>query len=374
MATIDNINTKLTNLQTYKTDITAAITEKGVTVPSGTKYAGFAPLIDQIQVASNGSKWTQSNYEERVLHVYYKNGAWYALPCWDTVVMKSVDGKSWTWPGISNTNTTYLGAIQGRTPIWSKHEYYEDDDGLLGSNEEVRGITPTTTLIASSSAASAWNTAITGSTEDKEPCFCSNITIETGGGLTIVRPAGMISNMSADGIGSMLNNVWRSCRSDFPYAYDALNGRMYYTDENCIKLYQVTGGTDNFSAYPECGLHTDGYYYIRRSIEYSNGSIIVRAVRDSVMGIYGLQYSTNGTTWNNSNVINQQGNSGYAFRCVYYANGRWVAGGPSTVGIYYSDDGKNWTKAEGIDSQVFDLYYYNGIWVAATGSGLYYSV
>lgn len=373
MATIDNINNYLTGLQTSKTDIAAAITEKGVTVPSGTNYDGFAALIDQIQVASNGSSWTQANYDERVLHVYYKNGAWYALPCWDTVVMKSVDGKSWTWPGISNTNTTYLGAVQGRTPIWSKHAYYEDDDGLQGANEEVRGITPTTTTLGSTYT--VWSTAITGSTVDLIPCFCTDITVETGGGLTIVRPAGYTVEMEAYDIGDMLQSTWVNIRDSYPYAYDALNGRMYTTDTTCTTLYQVTGASDNFNAYPECGLHTDGYYYIRRCIEYSNGSIIVRAVRDTDMGIYGLQYSTDGgINWSNSNVINQQGNTGYMFNCVYYANGRWVAGSRSNLGIQYSDDGKTWTKAEGIDTQVFSVYYYNGIWVAACGGGLYYSV
>lgn len=373
MATIDNINTYLNNLQTYKTDIAAAITEKGVTVPSGTKYAGFAPLIDQIQVASNGSKWTQSNIEDICLHAYYKNGAWYGLPIDDFVVVKSTDGKSWTWPGISNTNTTYLGAVQGRTPVWIKHYYDEEFDGLQRGTEEVTGYTPTETVIATSSTSSAWDTAITSSTTSAIPCLCTDITITVTGGLTIVRPAGNTMDLTSGDIGSNLWWAWNVYRDDFPYAYDAVGGRMFTCDKKLERLSQITGATANFSAYPECGRHTDGYYYIRRCLERSNGLIVVGALRDSIMGKYGLQYSTDGgSTWLDSNVINSTNNTSYKFNCVYYANGRWVAGGP--LGIYYSNDGKTWTKATGFSGIVYSIYYYGGIWVAATNQGLYYSV
>lgn len=372
MATIDNINTYLSNLQTAKTDIASAITEKGVTVPSGTNYDGFAALIDQIQVASNGSSWAASNMDEVCLHAYYKNGAWYALPAWYAEVVKSVDGKSWTWPGIDNTNTTYLGAVQGRTAVWIKHPYDLDDyDGLGRGAEEVTGYTPTETVIAVSTSSDAWNTAITGSTVDKIPCFCSDITITVGGGLTIVRPAGNIMNLTASDIGSNLKWAWKVYRKDYPYAYDAIHGRMFTCDSTVTRLSQITGSTPNFSAYPECGLHTDDYYYIRRCLEYSNGGIMVNAIRDTIMGKYGLQYSTDGSTWLDSNIMNTTGNSSYSFNCVYYANGRWVAGGP---GIYYSDDGKTWTQATGFSGTVYSVYYYGGIWVAATNQGLYYSV
>lgn len=374
MATIDNINTYLTNLQTSKTDIAAAITEKGVTVPSGTKYAGFAPLIDQIQVASNGSKWTQSNIDDICLHAYYKNGAWYGLPIDDFVVVKSADGKSWTWPDISNTNTTYLGAVRGRTPVWIKHYYYEDDEGLSRGTEEVTGYTPTETVLAISTSSNAWNTAITGSTTSAIPCFCSDIIIDDiSGGLVLVRPAGNIMELTSGDIGSNLKWAWKVYRKDYPYAYDAVGGRMFTTDSTCTRLSQITGATANFDAYPECGLHTDGYYYIRRCLEYSNGLVVVKALRDHTMGKFGLQYSTNGgSTWLDSNVINSTNNASYKFNCVYYANGKCVAGGP--LGIYHSDDGKTWTKAEGFTGTCYSVYYYGGIWVAATNDGLYYSV
>jgi hypothetical protein len=123
--------------------------------------------------------------------------------------------------------------------------------------------------------------------------------------LTIVRPAGQQQVIDSTMTGSSLRWAWRTYRATYPYAYDALSGTMYTTDTSCTRLSKITGVTNNFSAYPSCGLHTDGYFYIRKTTEYSNGNIIVRAVKDDIMGVYGLQYSTDGSTWMDSNIINR---------------------------------------------------------------------
>lgn len=46
----DTIDTLITGIQTSKGNIATAIENKGVTVPSGTKLAGMATLINQISV------------------------------------------------------------------------------------------------------------------------------------------------------------------------------------------------------------------------------------------------------------------------------------------------------------------------------------
>ena len=70
-------------------------------------------------------------------------------------------------------------------------------------------------------------------------------------------------------------------------------------------------------------------------------------------------------TW--SKIISGQ------FRFVYNANGIWVAG--STNGLYYSEDGITWTESN-ITSGYFEcIYNANGIWVTGGDKyGLYYSI
>ena len=73
-----------------------------------------------------------------------------------------------------------------------------------------------------------------------------------------------------------------------------------------------------------------------------------------------------GDVWNNSNI------STYDFYFIHYANGIWVAG--STEGLYYSTDGMTWTQSIVTSTTMYTAYYGNGIWVACSrGNGLYYS-
>ena len=79
----------------------------------------------------------------------------------------------------------------------------------------------------------------------------------------------------------------------------------------------------------------------------------------------GLYYSEDGKTWTQSNIT-----SG-GFRQVRNANGIWVA--TSDAGLYYSNDGKTWTQSNIISDSYSHIYNANGVWVAAGTNGLYYS-
>lgn len=71
-------------------------------------------------------------------------------------------------------------------------------------------------------------------------------------------------------------------------------------------------------------------------------------------------------TWAQSNIT-----SG-TFYSVYYGNGIWVAG--SSDGLYYSTDGMTWTQSNVTGVEFYSVYCGNSIWVAGSnGSGLYYS-
>ena len=104
----------------------------------------------------------------------------------------------------------------------------------------------------------------------------------------------------------------------------------------------------------------------------SSPSIWVAGAANDVRN--GLYYSTNGKSWTKSNITNG------GFESLYYANDIWVAGVSSVTGndankgLYYSTDGKVWTQSNVISATFASLYYANGIWVAgAHDFGIYYS-
>lgn len=57
-----SIQSEITRLATAKTNIAAAITEKGVDVPSGTKMDGFASLIAAIQAGGGGMYFEKTTF------------------------------------------------------------------------------------------------------------------------------------------------------------------------------------------------------------------------------------------------------------------------------------------------------------------------
>ena len=120
----------------------------------------------------------------------------------------------------------------------------------------------------------------------------------------------------------------------------------------------------------------DVYGYDRRDIGkiWTQGSVTTGTFRcvyyaDGIWvagGNNGLYWSTDGKTWTQGNVTTG------TFRCVYYANGIWVAGRDSN-GLYWSTDGKTWTQGSVTTGTFRCVYYADGIWVAGRNDGLYWS-
>ena len=82
----------------------------------------------------------------------------------------------------------------------------------------------------------------------------------------------------------------------------------------------------------------------------------------------GLWWSTDGRNWSKGS-----GAASDTFLTVYYANGIWVAGSEYT-GLWWSTDGKSWAQGSGAVSDAFvTVYYANGIWVAGSSYGLWWS-
>ena len=96
---------------------------------------------------------------------------------------------------------------------------------------------------------------------------------------------------------------------------------------------------------------------------YVNGKKVTGTHQDQTHILYEA-----GKSWTQSNITNER------FDSVYNANGIWVAG--SGNGLYYSIDGKSWTKSNVSSVNFYSIYNANGIWVAGSSSndGLYYSI
>ena len=85
------------------------------------------------------------------------------------------------------------------------------------------------------------------------------------------------------------------------------------------------------------------------------------AAIDSIPSGSGGSGFPNGTEWTQSNIT-----SGTVYN-LYNSNGIWVAG--SNNGLYYSTDGKTWTQSNITGSSILIVHNANGIWVAGSRSG-----
>ena len=101
------------------------------------------------------------------------------------------------------------------------------------------------------------------------------------------------------------------------------------------------------------------------SINPVENRVITEAISEITPDIYA------GKSWTQSNITS--GN----FNDVYYGNGIWVAAnGHPGSGLCYSIDGITWTQSNITDGKFNCIYYDNGIWVAGSNGdfGLCYSI
>lgn len=84
-------------------------------------------------------------------------------------------------------------------------------------------------------------------------------------------------------------------------------------------------------------------------------------------GTDGIYYSKFGTDYGFSKSLSNSNIS-----CLYYANGKFLAGCSSNGYIYYSTDGINWTSSN-VSASILGFKYANGIYIAYGSSGIFYS-
>ena len=103
-----SVQSEITRLTTAKSDIATAITNKGVTVPSGTKLDGMAALIGSIESGGGGGGSSQggfsvtfpaagsNNYSNwsnfYVAYILKADGTWLDITDYTVVAGKTIDG------------------------------------------------------------------------------------------------------------------------------------------------------------------------------------------------------------------------------------------------------------------------------------------
>lgn len=115
---------------------------------------------------------------------------------------------------------------------------------------------------------------------------------------------------------------------------------------------------------------SSGYEKSGRVLYYNNGIWVMGGGVDT-RNRSGLSWSTDGKTWTAGTGT---GISSVTFNSIYYGNGTWVAGGDNNS-IYYSSDGKSWTKTSStIQTEIKSVFYRSGLWFAVGGGRVYFSI
>lgn len=312
----------------------------------------------------NGMIWEQSNITDGIFHrVHYANDIWVASTM-GAGVYYSLNGKIWAKSNITSFGFNSINYANG---LWVA------GSGAYGLYYSTNGRLWTKSNITSSPFYSVYNANglwVAGGSSNR------GILYSTDG-----------KNWTSSNITSKQINV------------------IYYADG-----LWAAGSAENGLYYS-----TNGKTWTQSNIASGYANSIQKANGLWVCGGKGAYYSTDGKTWVQSNLTPNSME-------IYYYNGVWVAGdGSQQTGLYFSTDGKFWSPAicnyefvqvngifgsSGIyiaaaiggdrtesktgasysidgktwymiplkdNAYAYTIYAANGMWVAATSQGLYYS-
>lgn len=211
----------------------------------------------------------------------------------------------------------------------------------------------------------------------------------TPNGLAILDSNGRLPASQATETLMSLKGAW-SASTNTPHLSDAMSGAVKGDMYICNDTGTVTFGTGNTVSFlPDDRVVYDGSKWCRWSagnvrrvcellpdgngnIDLTQQSDIYKVLNKKIIGE--LFYWGIGRKW-----VQCTGGETFQFSSVKYDNGLWVAGGmgnTSGEGLWWSEDGKTWTRTSTTDAQtlvVRGLLYAEGIWTACTSNGLWWS-
>lgn len=388
-----SISSEIIRLADARTDMKTAIANKGVIVPDGVKYDGIAPLIDAIPTYfPNGTEWTQSNITKSVSDTpIYGNGVWTTGKYYSTD-----NGKTWT----QNTGTYYTPDAFGNGVFVSGNStFYHSTDGVNWSEstysangvyslgtirfyKDVFVCTNSTGQILYSSDGMNWSVVKSTGAGRAAEIICENGYFVADFGTTILYSTNG-SNWSEIGINSKVGK--------FSSYYLYYGAGCWFIEFPPNSSFGGSSSSDsgvwnsyNLASWSQIGNYSDSTALVVGCENYAVVSI------DGNVTVYGDANSFSGCSipdyifyakgiWH---AIDYNGNRYYSTdgnftECVDYEPNDytiWNGCGIWLTETQYSIDGINWTAHSGLSGNITTMVYANGIWIAATSKGLFYSV
>ena len=301
-----------------------------------------------------GSEWSQSNITTgSFTKCYTANNIWVAVG--NTIYYSENAGHTWTNAGVGDKYFNDVKYANGKWVALSNNGIYYSTDGK------------------------AWTKSNAPSFYTKECTYGNGIWVACGYSFDNIKTL----YYSVDGIswsvcnGTDDNDILYKCiyadgiwiasghssgfSAKFYHSTDGINWTEHIVNEldntiNSICTYN-NNNLISFGLYSlEIGTswtHVEGPSSIYE-VKYANGLWVAAAYN-------GLWYSDDGINWTQSNITT------YYLWYITYSGSRWFAG--TYHGLYYSYDGKTWHETN-IDYEVCDnggnIIYANNMWVCAT--------
>lgn len=324
---------------------------------------------DGLYYSTDGITWNSSNITSniRIRGIFYNDGVWHA-PGLSGQSYYSLDGKTWMATNLPNgivavfkkLNDTWFAAFSGSMGL------YCSSDGISWTKTNIAKLVDVECYIAGNYIAAAGASNVdSGIYYSADGITWSHSNISTGAYRVCQRPDSVLLAYtgggllySVDGITWTYSNLTTGTYSK-PYNTDA-GVSLVSTNAGNI-LYSLDGKTWN-----ESNVVSGAYCY---SFYYNRG--VYLAYGASGDSINNTCYSTDGITWAATSLPQ------IFIRDISHNNGLWVISTQNN-GVYYSDDGINWTQSN-ITTGNHTLNYGCCVWLALQSSsnrvvGTYYSV
>lgn len=287
----------------------------------------------------NGTEWTLALSSDSFIYkdgstLLHHDGVWVYARGEANSVLYSTDGKLWTSCNVDvNFGSPKLYYANG---LWfisgSTNKVYYSTNGVNWSPSSLSGIGGSATIHYND--AIGWVAVIEKAAEYK------NYIYHSGDGISWVSQTSFSHRSSAKSI------CWHNGRLLIGGGRDT-----FYTDSN-------------FATVSSCGFRTHSLFKV-------GGGVFA-------VGVDGIYHTTDGATWSQKKNDEEGG-----YFAMEYANGVLVAGGLSGkyALVYSVDGGETWAENKGVSlvdpvdwlESAYSIHYENGVWVAATNSGIFTS-
>lgn len=338
-------------------------------IGSGDKI-GWQSLVTSIKSAiessgasaPNGKGWTVSNITDSMRCAKFANGLWVA--CGANGLYYSEDnGKTWVQSVTSSGAMFCVEYYHGRWYAGGNKELYYSTDGKKWTSVSLGVSLPNIYTILCMNTGSALRYLAVG----------VNGIWYSSNGTSWTKVSTEFSSSGGNGPrdAAVALNTCAVIATDGGIYYTT-NGTSYTaisaTSDYAFKVIRSADGI-NLAADDAGGI----WYAVNNKSGWSKKTTLFNPANDIYyaeglwVAVYGggVAYSVNGTSWTSIEY------SGFVNKKVCRANGVWCVGG--TTGLMYSETDLNNLQMSNLTENVSHIAFGNGMWIACTGAGIYYS-